>query len=1365
MESVISVYAQSQHAVDALLERADDRGGRAELQDEVAVALEEFETEARTFLRDSALEPIVAARGLSTLRAWARVLRRVTRAVEGRPAWDETPFLLVELQDIETGLNPDRDPLAAEAALPPPPTEFGRRLSRTRLQAVWTHARNQLAAAARIPTCTGEDAARAYRLFRALDATHARLRARTEELTAEDVATLGVAIDRVASERDRLESEFFRFAAEVDGEADLEVLSEAALACVGELDEARLAGADARTREEVDELRRLERLGARIGRTYRAALRRVRPIEPESERVAVLGPRRVERRLRRMCSRIRALVADRVLALRLERIFGRRMVEVWEAIVFWLIIGVLVLIFVDHHRTPVEGEVLPWTVCVDTAICAILLLDFGTRLVLSPRRLDYLRRRFLTELVPSIPFGLIVSLEHVDAVRSVRALRLVRVFRVLQLVRPFVRLFRLLLFVARALDRLVERNAWFLNHNIVFFTDSVRDEEVPTLLKRARDLDAWITRSTSESLAGLPFDSRLEAAELRRRFVEVELAHDRSRGIEEIERLSPGRGRVKDLDVDDVIMTLRDLNSHRIAEYMGLEFARQVTSSLRILRLPVLRNLPVIRYLMGTSGAPDPLLVTARVGRLLGDLLAIMQRTITWFADLYGSITGAQFLDRVGTQLVKATAQPARRLVLFSLIVGIGLLFIQVLRLPFLETAANGLLRFLSLPVLVLGVVCIVPLVIGHWFRRIAGQAADFYDRVAEAQFLSLTETVKEGEAENYLRYLADRVILPEVRLEDDVDDVRLRDAARRFLTRGIADPLLTPPYEAEGQLRPVDGLPQCDAVLLYFRTFLDGSFFHANDTKVASLLLGNLTLENVRENRLRYDKKQRKRLEALDIGRGKGGVRGPYVWFNFITHSVAQLCARLVLEYNQHCIPSGELAVADPEDRELFQHWLERRLRLSRLRQSDVASQDLGTPSREGGTLLYRTTEFHVLHFLTVDPRRDAAVRARFGDLVHDLMKEDRENLIRTVFGTFPMQSLPKNRRTLNPYEFYRSYFARGRVFLFPFLLFCFGLKAVRLGFRHLVKIVKEVLDPDARPLQASTARAGFDVARRKIHRMRRPVVIEAVRLRAEFDVQYLGLALPGRELVGWEGNLLADDLRGLNASEREWHEFRELKSERQRRVRMLSELLRRRRRSGHDFEAEVVQRNPSLAGRERAALRAAVTAFVCDHHDAASILEAVFALEDALKRTAGTTVPAPRGIGVARRRRRLRPKVERALEILRAAGRTSGADGAGRIVDVILSEHRDLEAHVEVLLDRLPDGVIPDEYAYEVMLDAGEQPSSWNEQIVAVRTIQSLGMIDLLGYERLIQALGNYEMDASETGGHRRKPGVGRDSMLLVL
>ena len=43
--------------------------------------------------------------------------------------------------------------------------------------------------------------------------------------------------------------------------------------------------------------------------------------------------------------------------------------------------------------------------------------------------------------------------------------------------------------------------------------------------------------------------------------------------------------------------------------------------------------------------------------------------------------------------------------------------------------------------------------------------------------------------------------------------------------------------------------------------------------------------------------------------------------------------------------------------------------------------------------------------------------------------------------------------------------------------------------------------------------------------------------------------------------------------------------------------------------------------------------------------------------------------------------------------------------------------------------------------MLSEAIRPSTWTEQILAVRTVQTLAMLDLSGYEEALARLGAYE------------------------
>ena len=794
--------------------------------------------------------------------------------------------------------------------------------------------------------------------------------------------------------------------------------------------------------------------------------------------------------------------------------------------------------------------------------------------------------------------------------------------------------------------------------------------------------------------------------------------------------------RGRDVDVGDVVANLRELDGNQVAQVVGIDFARQLTDSMRFFRLPLLRRLPAVRYILGPSGVPDPLGATARMGRILGDMLDSAQRAVNWFADLHGTITGPQFLDRVGLQLVTAAQRPAKRLILFGVLVAVLTGLIKLSQLSFLDPFAKTLWKFLSFPVLLLGGLCLIPLSLGAWFRKIAGQAADFYDRVAEAQFLSLTEMVKEAQADHDLRVIADRVLLPEATLRGGAVD---GDVVQDGLIAAFEN-------DADRATPLADRVDwaTCDFVILFYRDFLDGSYFHKSDTKVANMLLGNVTLENIRQNRLQFTKKRLRKLDKIDIARGKGGVVGAYVWFHSITHAVSQHTARLIIEYNQHCIPADEIEAADPVDRRLFEEWLSRRLTMSvRARENDeswVAPSPDGEGNAEDGTLAYRTTEFNALHFLTADEKRDDAIRARYGEAVYHLILEDRENLVRMIFGTFPMQDLPKEKRTFNPYEFYRQYFARGRVFLFPLVALVFVGRGLRLLVRRLIEIVRDVLDPDTREVSEIRGRASFDVARRKIHRMRRPAVMEAVRLRADFDIQYLGLALPGRKPPDVAGQGLIADLRALDASEREWEEFRNVKSRRERQSRLLAHIFRVAQSRGRDFEAEIVARNPRLKGREAVALRAVATAFVCDHDAVCSIATAFEELGALRKRLASRSHPPPRFKAPTPRRRRVTRLVDDCWSIL-APGAAADDPTKDDLVEAILRDHAEQEASLVTLAEELPAGRDPLMHAFDELLLVGEQPSSWSEQIVAVRTVQTLGMLDISGYEKMIEQLGNYQ------------------------
>lgn len=1312
-----------------------------------------LEEHGREILDDADMEGDALALGLAVLRGASRLVLRVTRAACNVEPLDETPFLLLDLQELSGTLDPSedlREGLREDQhvrAAPTPQRELDRErpvestsaegstsvdaadAARAALLACTgevRRARSQrlLASAAKIVAVSAENAEDAFRLYRALGTSSEEISSHASP-SAQDVE-IRFELDREAT---RIQARLFGFCERAATPVDQLALTALTTRTAGELDEGRMQAFDADSRD-LGDLRSLHDFGRRLSRHYRRRVKGV-PRNARGDTATLARPitHAHERRLRRMVRRVRNTLGDRVLHGRLTRVFGSKIVSKWEAFIFWLIMGELALLLINHYLGG-TADGLDWMVLVDTAICAVLLLDYSVRVALSPERIRYAARHFLTEFVPSIPFGFLINIEHVGWMSSVKALRMVRVFRVLRVARPVIRVLRLMLFVARAADRLVERNAWLLNRDIVFFTDGDGAPHAPTLIERAQDLDGWISRGTQVALAALTERQQLTSISLRIEIVrdEVLTLPDSAVLGGRLQRSGSSRksGNVaREIDVDEVIHVLRELDSKQVAAMVGLDFARQLTASMRFFRLPLLRRIPAIRFVVGERGVPDPLHTTARIGRISGDFLDIARRAICWFADLHGTITGPQFLDRVGEQMVKATQRPAKRLLLFGLIVGVGLAIVKLTHLPFLAGAAAALIKFLSFPVLMLGGVCLIPLMLGAWFRRIAGQAADLYDRIAEAQFLALTEQLKEESADADRQELARRVLLPEV--ESATTGTPTVSDLVAWMKDEVSPDSSGPP--------PARLAPLVDLVSLFHRDYQDGACFHSNDTKVANMLLGNLTLENVRQNRLRFGKKRMKKLDRIDIARGKGGLSGAYVWFHSITRALAHQTARLIIEYNQHCIPKEEIASADDEDRRLYDAWLKKRLKISRHgKRQSFSEADSVVPAGTGGTLLYRTTEFNALHFLTDSPARERLVRERFGDVIADLLKEDRENLIRVVFGTFPMHELAKERRTFNPYEFYRAWFSRGKVFFMPAWIALGVYRALKLLVQRLIAIVRDVLDPNKRTNSVQRVHATFEVARRKAHRMRRPVVMEAIKLRAAFDAEYVGLTLPGLNKSLDEEDEIAGDLRRLAATEREWEEFRNVRASHERMLRRLSAFL-------HDAAARGLRIEASRPGH-----RALAIAFLCDHEQVRTLIVGHDALRALIKKLAKSP-PTKK-----ERRFRLRlPRERRIARMVRSAWATLSDNEAtardealqARVIAAIVKDGGLVHDALQVLLDRVPPGVLPQDHALRILSSTAQQPGAWTEQMVAVRTVETLAMIDLAGYERLIERLGGYGVD----------------------
>ena len=288
----------------------------------------------------------------------------------------------------------------------------------------------------------------------------------------------------------------------------------------------------------------------------------------------------------------------------------------------------------------------------------------------------------------------------------------------------------------------------------------------------------------------------------------------------------------------------------------------------------------------------------------------------------------------------------------------------------------------------------------------------------------------------------------------------------------------------------------------------------------------------------------------------------------------------------------------------------------------------------------------------------------------------------------------------------------------------------------------MKDLRHPEEKPIDVSKGMASFEVAQRKVRRMRRPVVMEAFRLRAAFDVQYLGLSWPGRQLTVDEKELAAEDLAVLDATEREWEELRELSYKKERQLRALDRAFVHR--VGEDGVWEDLLRGAAGAqGCEGEALRALVTAFCCDHRKTWSLVSSFEELGTLLRDILD---------GAVTRRRRFPPlkRVIRRIEVLIAPLvshlprlQALEPEEKARVLEklcIAVAERPRLERSLTASRSLHSGLVHPYDTVMDVLLRTARRPGAWTEQIVAVRTIQTLGMLDLQGYENLIFALGEY-------------------------
>jgi hypothetical protein len=387
-------------------------------------------------------------------------------------------------------------------------------------------------------------------------------------------------------------------------------------------------------------------------------------------------------------------------------------------------------------------------------------------------------------------------------------------------------------------------------------------------------------------------------------------------------------------------------------------------------------------------------------------------------------------------------------------------------------------------------------------------------------------------------------------------------------------------------------------------------------------------------------------------------------------------------------------------------------------------------------------TTEFTALDFLSTDPERERRIEQQFGADVLSILRLDRRRLVREVFGTRPLHRLPVAQRTFNPYVFYRNHLGGGRALLLPLWWLRLWGRGLLLLVRKVVQTTREILFPELARAPEVDSRAGFAVAVRKINRMRKPLFMECLRMRARFDLAYAGLPVPGGHGEG--ASFLAEDLDFIGADERE-------------RAPLLVEVeaARQELAAFHLWLSSdgkgLLPALPQPDAQETERRRALSTAWVSDAWSIRTLARARTRLREIEALLSG-----PEGAVAI-------PPLRRAALLLQAAWRFLSrrpmrAEAAfqrwlrdahpqgepafflrRRLLAAFRTNHLELRRLVLAWHDTLEAGGL--DAALRQRVDrVWRHPEQITRELVALRTVQTLSVLDVQAYRRLVFELGGY-------------------------
>jgi hypothetical protein len=1022
--------------------------------------------------------------------------------------------------------------------------------------------------------------------------------------------------------------------------------------------------------------------------------------------------------MRRLAS-LRAEREERSVQLRLERTFGRTAVAWFERLVFVLLFVLTGLLLAEWFSDPTPAQRL-WLDVADLGICSVFLTEFFVKWRFASWSRSWFRRHWLIDLLPAIPIGVgLAFIDHaqtanlLQAGRWLRLLRLSQGIRYLRALLPLLKTLRAVAFFARGIDRIGRRYARLMNRDVILYPN--RDEmqaalgPSPRQMLDERFFEREIRQVWRRMVEDAPPELQGELASLRATSLGALL--DEAMTLHGVAPRSTPSIEAQEITASRLLERMASVAPEELDALFDPRTVSRIAQLARLASYVPTSWFGWARFVPARTGLSDSELA-ALACRRAAATLSKWHDAAYWAADLHGTISPSLFVDRVGTLMVKNSVRPATRLALFGGGYLIVIAILHVVPIDALTPVELFLRRFVGTTLLALGSICLVVFTIGWWLRQIAKEATDFYERFAQAQFLALTETIRERRRRSDLRLLCDRVLRAEWAI---VADEASGDGERRL---ALLDQSLASATRERHDAADAIALARTERAALLYRDWLDGALFVDNDCRVTAQLLGNPCLQQFYEMSHRIPRRELRRLERLDLERMRT-FDGPSRWFHRISQSISHAMAALLAEYNRRAVPLDEVDLLDAESRERHRRWL------TRAEEGDdpAAKSNVSQKAKQASDR-YVTNAFHALHFLDDDALRDEEIAVRFGQATLTRLRADRVHLIRTVFGTAPLHDRPREERVFNAYLAYRRYVERGRWLLAPVRTAAWSLRKSASGLGWMAKTIREIRRPDRRRQTRTELEPDFLAAVRKIDRVRRPIALAATRLRSFVDPEYLGAALPMREPSEAPGVDLKEDLAFLRPDAT----FEE--EQRDQRLRAASDMIRLEKLLASGLLERLAERLEATPGSlaTKGMIRTIAVAYFADLDGVRVLLSASDILHEATERTQLLHAFGPvrwknvllagafrewaklRGLDRSARRLAWRAVVHDvwdagdALRVRDQLGESARAEGERRLAELL------------------------------------RHPGRIDEYLMSLRTIQTLALLDVAYYRRQVYRLGAY-------------------------